>query len=356
MKTRVEFFIFVFMKDGEFAVELMKWYHGNKRDLPWRKTSDPYSIWISEIILQQTKVDQGMPYYFKFIDNFPNVFELAFASEQKVLKLWQGLGYYSRARNLHFTAKYIVEVLNGKFPKTYDEIIKLKGVGKYTAAAISSFAFNEKKAVVDGNVYRLLSRYFGILEPIDTSAGQKVFNHLADSVLPFKNVNIYNQAIMEFGSLQCKPKNPSCSSCPLNFKCYSQKNNTAKNLPVKSKKIKIRERFFNYLVITDGKYICLEKRISKDIWQNMYQFPMVEKENNTFSPDSLIKNEAVLIKKTYSKHLLTHQRINAVFWHFEAQDVSNFGYENIVKVDDIEVYPVPKIVENYINEYLVIEV
>ena len=343
------------MIDNEFALQLIKWYQLNKRDLPWRKTSNPYHIWLSEIILQQTKVDQGMPYYLKFIDNFPNIFDLANATEQKVLSLWQGLGYYSRARNLHFTAKYIANDLNGKFPNSYDEIIKLKGVGKYTAAAISSFAFNEKKAVVDGNVFRVLSRYFGISDPIDNTHGQKKFNVLANNLIPLKKVDIYNQAIMEFGALHCKPRNPKCNFCPLNSKCSGLKDNTIEKLPIKSKKIKIKKRNFNYVVITDGNSICLEKRIAKDIWQNMYQFPMVEEEHEKFDPNTLVPKNAILLKKTKCNHLLTHQKISAVFWHFNIRDFSNIKSKSIVKLDLLNEYPVPKIVENYVKENLAIE-
>ncbi len=344
------------MIDNEFALQLIKWYQLNKRDLPWRKTSNPYHIWLSEIILQQTKVDQGMPYYLKFIDNFPNIFDLANSSEQKVLSLWQGLGYYSRARNLHFTAKYIANELNGKFPNSYDEIIKLKGVGKYTAAAISSFAFNEKKAVVDGNVFRVLSRYFGISDPIDTTSGQKNFSVLANNLIPLKKVDIYNQAIMEFGALHCKPRNPKCNFCPLSAKCSGLKDNTIEKLPIKSKKIKIKKRNFNYLVITDGDSICLEKRIGKDIWQNMYQFPMIEGEHEKFDPTIFIPKNAILLKKSKCIHLLTHQKISAIFWHFIIQDFSIIKNRSIVKLDLLNEYPVPKIVENYIKENLAIEV
>tara|TARA_B100001287_G_scaffold269999_1_gene268171 strand:- start:22416 stop:23450 length:1035 start_codon:yes stop_codon:yes gene_type:complete len=344
------------MLDNNFALELINWYKLNKRDLPWRETSNPYYIWLSEIILQQTRVEQGMPYYIKFVNNFPNIFDLANASERKILSLWQGLGYYSRARNLHFTAKYIANELNGKFPNSYNEIIKLKGVGKYTAAAISSFAFNEKKAVLDGNVYRLLSRYFGISDPIDTTNGQKNFSNLADKLIPLKKVDTYNQAIMEFGALQCKPKNPKCNSCPLNTKCCGLKENMLDKLPIKSKRIQIKKRNFNYLVLTDGDSICLEKRVAKDIWQNMYQFPMIEEEHQNFNPYKIVPKNAILLKKSKCNHLLTHQKISANFWHFMLEDFSNVKNLNLIKVDELNEYPVPKIVENYIQENLAIEV
>ena len=344
------------MIDASFALILLKWYKKNKRELPWRVTNDAYYIWLSEIILQQTRVDQGMPYYLKFVKAFPSVSKLANASEQTVLKLWQGLGYYSRARNLHYTAKYITDELNGNFPKKFDDIIKLKGVGTYTAAAISSFAFNERKAVVDGNVYRLLSRYFGIEDPIDTNAGQKVFSDLASKMLPKNNSNNYNQAIMEFGALQCKPKKPNCEVCPLISKCFSFKNKTMLDLPVKSKKIKITKRTFNYLVLTDGVSICIEKRTKKDIWENLYQFPMIEKEHEKFNPEKRITEKGVLINKKKCKHLLTHQKISAVFWHFLLDEMPTDKTLEIVKLSSLAKYPVPKIVENYIKENILIEV
>ena len=243
-KATAEFFIFVSMIDDDFSLKLIKWYSENKRNLPWRESKSPYKIWISEIILQQTKVDQGLPYYLKFIKKFPNVHDLAIANENMVLKLWQGLGYYSRARNLHYSAKYISNHLNGEFPKTYDELIKLKGVGKYTASAIASFAFNEKKAVLDGNVFRVLSRYFGIEDPIDTTLGSKIFEKIAFINLPKKNVDTYNQSVMEFGALQCKPAKPNCNSCSLNSKCFAFNNNKILSLPLKSKKNHKKRTFF----------------------------------------------------------------------------------------------------------------
>lgn len=340
------------MIDSEFALILIKWYDQNKRDLPWRKTSNPYKIWLSEIILQQTRVEQGMPYFSKFIKEFPDVFKLADASEQKVLKNWQGLGYYSRARNLHFSAKYIVNELNGEFPKTYKEILILKGVGKYTAAAISSFAFNERQAVVDGNVFRLLSRYFGISEPIDTSKGQKVFSELANQILPLKKVDTYNQSIMEFGALQCTPKKPNCNTCPLNSKCYSLSVNHSETLPIKIKKIKKKNRFFNFMVITDGNSICIEKRKGKGIWQNMYQFPLSEEDHNSFKPDKTLIKNGLLLKKINCTHLLTHQKISAVFWHYEVARMPEDKSIEIINLSSILKYPVPKIVENYIKENL----
>ncbi len=225
-----------------FSKKIIAWYQQNKRELPWRNTKDPYLIWLSEIILQQTRVEQGMAYYLKFAKEFPSVKELAKAENEKVMKLWQGLGYYSRARNLHTTAKTITDNYKGKFPEQHEDILLLKGVGEYTAAAIVSFAFNKPHAVVDGNVYRLLSRVFGIETPIDTTLGKKEFNALANELLDKKNPALHNQAIMEFGAIQCKPVSPDCSVCPLNTMCFAYSKKSVSKLPVKAKKTKVRNR------------------------------------------------------------------------------------------------------------------
>lgn len=349
-KATAEFFIFVSMIDDDFSLKLIKWYSENKRNLPWRESKSPYKIWISEIILQQTKVDQGLPYYLKFIKKFPNVHDLAIADENMVLKLWQGLGYYSRARNLHYSAKYISNHLNGEFPKTYNGLIKLKGVGKYTASAIASFAFNEKKAVLDGNVFRVLSRYFGIEDPIDTTSGSKIFEDIAFINLPKKNVDTYNQSIMEFGALQCKPVKPNCNSCPLISKCFAFNSNKILSLPIKSKKIIKKERFFNFVILKSEKFIFLEKRIKNDIWKNMYQFPLFEEPIESFSPPKDLIKTSILSKKTEVTHLLTHQKLNITFWEFEIKKLfQNKKYERI-EIKKLNEYPVPKIVENYINQ------
>ena len=278
------------------------------------------------------------------------VHDLAIANENMVLKLWQGLGYYSRARNLHYSAKYISNHLNGEFPKTYDELIKLKGVGKYTASAIASFAFNEKKAVLDGNVFRVLSRYFGIEDPIDTTLGSKTFENIAFINLPKKNVDTYNQSVMEFGALQCKPAKPNCNSCPLNSKCFAFNNNKILSLPIKSKKIIKKERFFNFIILKSEKFIFLEKRIKNDIWKNMYQFPLFEEPIESFSPPKDLIKTSILSKKTEVTHLLTHQKLNVTFWEFEIKKLfQNKKYERI-EIKKLNEYPVPKIVENYINQ------
>ena len=343
------------MIDENFSLILIKWYNLNKRNLPWRNTIDPYKIWISDIILQQTRVEQGLPYYNKFILNFPNIFKLSQAKEDKVLKLWQGLGYYSRARNLHFTSKYITEKLNGEFPKNYDGLIKLKGIGKYTASAISSFAYNEKKAVLDGNVFRLLSRYFGIFDPIDSTLGLKLFEEISFKNLPIKNIDTYNQSIMEFGALQCKPASPNCKLCPLNINCWAFLNNKISNLPVKNKKIIKKERFFNFIVLANEKFVFIEKRIKNDIWKNLYQFPLFEDSDLNFKPAKDLVKNGVLLKKTKIKHILTHQRLNVVFWHYNVNKLGKNKKYKIIEIKKIDQYPVPKIVENYIAENLRID-
>ena len=340
------------MIDENFSLVLIKWYNLNKRNLPWRNTDDPYKIWISEIILQQTRVEQGLPYYNKFILNFPNVLMLSQAKEERVLKLWQGLGYYSRARNLHFTSKYITEKLKGEFPKNYTDLIKLRGIGKYTASAISSFAYNEKKAVLDGNVFRVLSRYFGIYDAIDSTLGLKIFEEISFKNLPNKNIDTYNQSIMEFGALQCKPVIPNCKKCPLSFKCWAFLNKKISSLPVKKKKIIKKERFLNFLILASDKFIYIEKRIKKDIWKNLYQFPLFEDSNLNFTPPEELIKKSVLLKKTEIKHILTHQKLNVVFWHYNLNKLEKNKKYKIIEIKKIEEYPVPKIIENYIAENL----
>jgi len=341
-----------------FPNQLTDWYLHNKRSLPWRTTKNPYYIWLSEIILQQTRVDQGMSYYFKFVEQFPTVFDLAVASEETVLKLWQGLGYYSRARNLHFSAKYVVNELQGEFPSTYKELLKLKGVGDYTASAIASICFNEPTAVVDGNVYRVLSRYFGIDTPINTTKGIKEFKQLAQELINTKISGIYNQAIMEFGAIQCKPQNPDCNNCPLNNSCIALSKNAIKTLPVKEKKLKIRKRYFNYLVIqTQNNNTKLVKR-EKGIWLNMYQFPLIETdepinqqqliEHNTFN--ELFDFENVTIKlhtKIVKPHKLSHQHIYTKFWIVKTPNSLKFSHS----WSDIKKYPVPVLIDNFLNEF-----
>lgn len=341
-----------------FSKILIHWYLQNKRNLPWRSTVNPYYIWLSEIILQQTRVDQGMMFYFKFVENFPDLKDLAFAKEEKVLKLWQGLGYYSRARNLHYSAKYIEAELNGVFPSTYDEIIKLKGVGDYTASAIASICFNEPTAVVDGNVYRVLSRYFGINTPINSSKGKKEFKQLAQHLLNNKKSSEHNQAIMEFGARLCKPQKPVCDTCPLNTSCVALSKNLVKELPVKEKKIKIKNRHFNYIVIQATNNMTKLVKRKKGIWLNLYEFPLVETkididekqliEHNIFN--ELFKKCPVTIKLFNKKeivHKLSHQHIYTKFWVVTATSSTNFS----ISWDSIKDYPVPALIDKFISQY-----
>ena len=341
-----------------FSDKLIGWYHQNKRDLPWRNSTDPYKIWLSEIILQQTRVDQGLSYFNKFSEKYPTVNDLSKAPEQEVLKLWQGLGYYSRARNLHFTAKFITNECNGVFPKEHKEILSLKGVGEYTAAAIASFAYNKSYPVIDGNVYRVLSRIFGIETPIDSSEGKAIFKKLATDLIDDKNPATYNQAIMEFGALQCTPKKPDCENCPFRLECFALKNEMIFELPKKEKKIKQRNRYFNYLVLIQNDKIYLNKRTEKDIWIGLYDFPMIETKEPipSFSPIDKDYKDSRLTLKSKSiehKHILSHQKIYATFWLVSSKNTAFFdsNYTEI-SLNEINNYPVPKLIENYLNTIL----
>ena len=349
-------------KQKFFTKQLLTWFETNERPLPWKGEKNPYYIWLSEIILQQTRVEQGLPYFEKFKASFPTVFDLASAPSDKVMKLWEGLGYYSRARNLHFTAKFIAEELNGVFPKTHGAILGLKGVGPYTAAAIASFAFGLPHAVVDGNVFRVLSRVFGIETPIDTTPGKKQFNQLADDLLAKKVPAVYNQAIMDFGATQCTPSNPDCANCPMQKNCTAFANNLIGVLPIKSKKIKKRDRFFNYLVCKRGDTTILNKRTQKDIWLNLYDFPLVET-NALLDESTLTTHEAFqqilgstkyTVKKASKpfKQLLTHQKIVAVFWEIELKTALPTNESDFfeVKQKNINNFAFPKIVDLYFKD------
>lgn len=337
--------------DG-FQERLLGWYKHNKRDLPWRLTQDPYLVWLSEIILQQTRVDQGKNYYIKFQKNYPSVADLALASEENVLNDWQGLGYYSRARNLHKTAQFVVNELKSEFPKSYDQLIKLKGIGEYTAAAISSFSNNEPCAVVDGNVYRVLSRLFDISTPIDSTQGKKDFKALAQALIPKNKPGEYNQAIMEFGALQCTPKSPNCSSCPFIEDCMAFRKQSITDRPVKSKKVSVRNRFFYFLIIEADEGFVIEKRTSRDIWQHLYQFPLIETQHAmslqqienqvrllTNSEPSLISDEII--------HLLSHQKLYCRFVHIKSYN-EKIG-ENQKYVRNLDEIPLPRLIDRYIS-------
>lgn len=340
-----------------FSSRLLKWYNSNKRVLPWRQTQNPYFIWLSEVILQQTRVEQGMPYYLKFAEAFPTVQELAAATEDEVLRLWQGLGYYSRARNMHATARMIVDCYGGKFPSEYKDILALKGVGEYTAAAIVSFAYNKPYATVDGNVFRVLSRIFGVDEYIDTGKGKKLFTELATELIDKKSPGEYNQAIMDFGSLQCVPKSPNCGNCPFSDLCFAYNHKVIDSLPRKKGKIVTKDRFFNYLDISVGDKLFLRKREGNDIWKGLYEFPLIETdERKTF--DQLIHEseykkiestlgEIRLVSTKEFKHVLSHQVIHAVFYKLE---VAQFNDANYLKIDRGELgdYGVSRLIEKYL--------
>lgn len=340
-----------------FSRNLIAWYRLNKRDLPWRSTNDPYLIWLSEVILQQTQVSQGLPYYLAFTARFPDVRSLAQAEEDEVMKLWQGLGYYSRARNMHAAAKFISEELKGAFPSTFQGLRSLKGVGDYTAAAIASIAFGLPHAVVDGNVYRVLSRFFGVYTAIDTPAGRSEFAQLAHSQLNINEPSRHNQAVMELGALVCRPVAPACEECPLKQKCVAFKTGSVAALPVKQKKVKTRNRHFNYLVMADssGK-VHVEKREGRDIWQGLYQFRLLETEN-AVNPDQFLKRKEVYeecgdrftvkhVSEPYT-HILTHQRLHARFYVIESRTSRPRGG---VRPDELDRLAFPRLISRFLED------
>lgn len=346
-----------------FSKSILNWYHKNKRDLPWRHTREPYKIWLSEIIMQQTRVEQGLPYYEKFVEHFPSVKALAKAPEATVMKLWQGLGYYSRARNLHAAAKDIQKRFDGKFPKTYEEILSLKGIGEYTAAAIASFAYDLPYPVVDGNVFRILSRYFGISEPIEKPTTKKQFTTLAGELMTGFPPHDFNQAIMEFGARQCKPVNPDCGVCPLRESCFAYSNGVISELPVKEKKTKVRNRYFHYLVISSEKHFYIRKRGAKDIWEGLHDFPLIETAK-AIKPEKLIASadwkkmiSSKAIVETISseyKHLLSHQHIYTRFYHITEKSLKLTLKEKgkLIKVNTttFKKYAVPRVIDRYLEE------
>lgn len=344
----------------KFHKILTVWYQQNKRDLPWRVNNNPYFVWISEIILQQTRVDQGKDYFLRFVERFPDVNSLAKAPEIEVLKIWQGLGYYSRARNMHVAARQIMSDFNGFFPDTYYGIEKLKGVGAYTAAAIASIAFGLPYAAIDGNVYRVLSRVFGIATPIDSAKGKSEFSDLANQLLDRQNPALFNEAIMEFGALQCTPRNPDCDRCPFQNQCLAFAHHQIAKLPVKSKQIKIKHRYFNYLFIRQEEFFYLEKREENDIWHNLYQLPLIESPNaltieELFTNDqfkSLFKGQKMAIDTISPEivHVLTHQKLHVRFIEISTQKLeANPGWIRI-HPDDVPDYPVPKLIDNFLSD------
>ena len=340
-----------------FSNLLIKWYLQKKRDLPWRNTINPYLIWLSEIMLQQTRVAQGMPYFLSFTTAFPTVFDLAKANEEQVLKLWQGLGYYSRARNLHKTAQFVANELDGIFPDNYKDLLQLKGVGEYTAAAIASFSYNEVIPVVDGNVFRVLSRYFDIETDIAAASAKKEFAALTFELMPKEQPAIFNQAIMEFGALQCVPKSPNCGICIFNESCTALQKKKVDQLPVKSKKLKVRKRYFNYLVVTDelGNTI-IQKRTAKGIWHNLYEFPLIETDkeedfdciaeqiqNDFFKGNSILSvtesNEQSIV------HKLSHQHLYIKFWEVKIEGIIANG----IDAKNLKTFPFPIVIHNFIE-------
>jgi A/G-specific adenine glycosylase len=346
----------------QVSKQLIQWYEKHQRDLPWRRTQDPYLIWLSEVILQQTRVDQGLPYYTKFSEAYPTVGQMAAAPEDDIMKLWQGLGYYSRARNMHHTAQLVVSKYDGIFPNTLEGLLSLKGIGPYTAAAIASLAFNLPHAVVDGNVYRVLARLYGIAEPINSTSGVKIFKQLADDLLDRKNPGTYNQALMEFGATWCKPANPKCEDCIFRLHCQAYKDNTVQQLPAKVKAKPVKERFLNYLFIRKKKGTFIKQRTENDIWKNLYDLPCIE------TPRALSEAELLELKdykdldaagklnlmgQTLLKHKLTHRDIYATFWIFDAPQNFTFKKNTIFEIAWTELgnFAISRLFENFLKQH-----
>lgn len=340
----------------EISSTLIDWYKKNKRDLPWRHTKDAYAIWLSEIILQQTQVIQGLSYYLKFIEHYPSVRHLAKAPEDEIMKHWQGLGYYSRARNLHAAAKQIVSDHKGTFPKTYDDIRKLKGVGDYTSAAIASFAYDLPHAVVDGNVYRVLSRLFGIETPINSIKGKKEFQALADQLLNKKQAALHNSALMEFGALHCRPKNPDCPNCPLSSFCFAFQKKLVNQFPVKEKKAITKDRYLNYLVLLYRDQVYIRKRTDKDIWQNLYEFYLIESQKR-ISEKQLLKLDEIKELPKFEihqvsheqKHILSHRHLWIKFYVLKLNIKPK--HLKFIKISQLKKFAFPKPMENFIKNH-----
>ena len=346
-----------------FTNLLLEWYGTGKRSMPWKETKDPYKIWISEIILQQTRVSQGTDYYIRFVERFPDIATLAEATEDEVLALWKGLGYYTRARNIHASAQLIMHSYDGVFPSTYKEIIQLKGIGPYTAAAISSFAFDLAHPVVDGNVIRVISRYFGIEEPVDDRLIRKQIDQLAEELIDRQRPSDYNQAIMDLGAMVCAPRSPNCAECCMENSCVAYNKKRTNRIPLKAKKIKKRHRYYHYLVIEDSQFILLKKRKEKDIWQGLYDFPCIEKSSETIPTINEINDllseiglstlsiKSVEISKTL-RQTLTHQYINGIFYDIPAK-IENLelkeGYSFAMK-ENLSNFAIPKLIDWYLGD------
>jgi len=350
-----------------FQHKLLEWYQVYKRQLPWRETSDPYRVWLSEVILQQTRVNQGLTYYQNFIDKWPDITSLAKAQEDEVMKMWQGLGYYSRARNLLKASREIVNDFGGRFPQSVEQLKKISGIGDYTAAAIASIAFQVPVPVIDGNVYRVLSRIYGINQSIDSRQGKMLFREIATELVPSIDAGNYNQALMEFGALHCTPRNPDCISCPFNSQCYALSNNQVSQFPVKDKKKAVIERFFNYLIILnrqdDDTYVYVRKRQQNDIWKSLYEFVNFETETST-DFDSLTQldlwqklftgNPCTLVNESHVyKHLLTHQRIFAKFYVVKPakkiESPHNFDL-SLISQKKLDTLAFPRLIDRYLED------
>jgi A/G-specific adenine glycosylase len=344
-----------------FSERILAWYSTHKRALPWRETKNPYVIWLSEIILQQTRVEQGMPYFLRFVENYPNVTKFANADEADILRLWQGLGYYSRARNMHKASKQVIDLHKGVFPVDYHDLLKLPGVGEYTAAAISSFANNQPYAVLDGNVFRVLARYFGIHEPINSTAGKKIFANLAEEMLDLNHPAEYNQAIMDFGSMQCKPKNPNCEECILRLDCVAYQDNLVDQLPQKIKAKKSRDRFFHYFIVQKEDSVLMSQRTEGDVWANLFEFPMIE------TTTDLNVAELVQMKeyqeafgniqpiqiKGQIKHILSHQNIFAKFYtlNIDNMELGKKSHWNYCLLENLDKLAKHKLISSFVEHY-----
>jgi len=343
-----------------FSGRLREWHLAHPRDLPWKADTDPYKIWLSEIILQQTRVAQGTPYYLKFVKAYPTVKHLAKAKEDEVLKLWEGLGYYSRARNLMKAAQLVMEKHNGRFPETYDQIISLPGIGPYTAAAISSFAFDLPYSVVDGNVIRVISRVFGVTEASDSKEGLKKIAEQTQDAMKHANPADYNQAIMDFGATQCLPKKPLCEQCDMQNICYAYQHQSQSELPFKTKKLKKKHRYFHYLYIFDEDKILIQKRTSKDIWSGLYQLPMIETKTTEVLAFAQINSLLSKVNSTYIpfeasqvyKQTLTHRLIEARFYRCYVKSLDHFNDESFLLINkqDIGNFAFPRIVDLYLSQ------
>lgn len=344
-----------------FSARILSWYALHKRALPWRETTNPYVIWLSEVILQQTRVEQGLPYFLTFLETYPNVTSFAEAPEAKILRLWQGLGYYSRARNMHKAAKVVVERHGGEFPTDYNALLALPGVGEYTAAAIASFATNQPYAVLDGNVFRVLARYFGITEPINSTKGRKLFTQLAGEMLDPRVAGQYNQAIMDFGALQCKPKRPDCQTCVLRTDCVAHAADLVATLPVKIRSQKARNRYFHYFIVEKDGKVLMSQRSSGDIWGNLYEFPLIETGDAVALPELVSHAEfqqyfpdaQIQMIGSPIRHLLSHQRIHAHFYVLEPgkQNVVKKSHWNYYLLENLDKLAKHKLISSFVEHY-----